>query len=75
MTVIRIELPDDIAQQASQAGLLNPIVFVSWLTELLRHNEVDRFFNDLDRLREQSGKPASADFIQSEIRASRAQHA
>jgi hypothetical protein len=73
MTVISIELPDDIAQQAGKAGLLNPVV--SWLAERLRHNEVDRFFTDLDKLRLQSNDAANADFVQSEIRAARAQHA
>lgn len=75
MTVISIELPDDMAQQASKAGLLNPIVFASWLTERLRYNEVDRFFSDLDSLRLQSSETTSADFVQSEIRAVRAQAA
>lgn len=75
MTVISIELPDDIAQQASKAGLLNPVVFASWLAERLRHNEVDRFFTDLDKLRLQGNDGANADFVQSEICAARAQHA
>ena len=68
MTTITIELPDDVAQSAQQAGLLNGLTLASIVRELVR----DRAARKLQQvIRAFEDYPVGAD----ELTASEIQHA
>lgn len=50
MTTLTIELPDNLAQQARDAGLLNPEAIETMLRENLRRRGVDELFQAMDRM-------------------------
>jgi hypothetical protein len=50
MTTIQINLPDELAQDARQAGLLSPIALEKWLREQLKARRVDELFAAMDRM-------------------------
>jgi hypothetical protein len=50
MTIIQITLPDQLAQEAQQAGLLSPQLLEKWLREQLRGRRVDQLFSAMDRM-------------------------
>lgn len=50
MTTVQITLPDQLVQQAQQAGLLSPETIEKWLREQLRAQRVDKLFSAMDRM-------------------------
>lgn len=50
MTTVQITLPDELAQEAQQAGLLSPQALEAWLRERLKAQHVDAFFQAADRM-------------------------
>jgi hypothetical protein len=50
MTTIQITLPDQLVQEAQQAGLLSPQLLEKWLRDQLRAQRVDHLFSAMDRM-------------------------
>jgi hypothetical protein len=50
MTTVQITLPDRLAEEAQDAGLLSSDRFERWLREQLRATRVDRLFSAMDRM-------------------------
>jgi len=50
MTIVQINLPDLLAQEAQRAGLLSPELLESWLRQQLKAQRVDRLFSAMDRM-------------------------
>jgi hypothetical protein len=50
MTTIQITLPDQLVQEAQQAGLLSPQLLEKWLRDQLRAQRVDQLFSAMDRM-------------------------
>jgi len=50
MTTIQITLPDQLVQEAQQAGLLSPRLLEKWLRDQLRAQRVDQLFSAMDRM-------------------------
>jgi hypothetical protein len=49
MTTIQITLPDELAKEAEQAGLLSPESLEQLLREKLRAQSFDQLFAEMDR--------------------------
>ena len=73
MTTLTIELPDNLAQEAKEAGLLNPEALESLLRETLRRRAIDELFSAADQLAAANFPPMTMDEIQQEVNAVRAQ--
>jgi hypothetical protein len=71
MTEVTLKLPDDLAQQARQAGLLKPQALETLLREAMRARRADRLFETMSRLRSQD-PPLTEEDVQAEIQAARA---
>jgi hypothetical protein len=50
MTTIQITLPDQLAQEAQQAGLLSPELVEKWLRDQLKAQRVDQLFSAMNRM-------------------------
>ena len=50
MTTVQITLPDELAQEAKQAGLLTPELVEKWLREQLKSQRVDQLFSAMERM-------------------------
>lgn len=50
MTTVEIILPEQLAEEAQQAGLLSPERLERWLREQLKAQRVDDFFGAMDRM-------------------------
>ncbi|MDZ7781666.1 MAG: hypothetical protein U5K56_01505 [Halioglobus sp.] len=50
ITTLTIDLPDNLAQEARDAGLLNPTAIEAMLRENLRRRGVDELFQAMDRM-------------------------
>ena len=50
MTIVQITLPDQIAQEAEQAGLLSSGAVERLLREQLRARRLDQLFSAMDRM-------------------------
>ncbi len=72
MTVVTITLPDDLAGQARQAGLLSPEAMVALLREAIKKQRIDRLFAAVDDLTKLE-PPLTEPEIQAEIDAARAE--
>lgn len=70
MTEVTVTLPDDLAQQASQAGLLRPEVLAAILRDAMRERRLERLFATMDRLAEIQ-PPLREDEIAAEVKAAR----
>jgi hypothetical protein len=74
MATVQITLPDQLAQQAEQAGLLQPDAIEGWLRERLRTQNVDRLFSAMDRMAAADmPNPLSSEEVAAEIAAVRAE--
>ncbi len=73
MTTFTIDLPDNLAQAARDAGLLNPKAIESMLRENLRRRAVDSLFVAADRLAAANFPPMTLEEIQQEVDVARAQ--
>jgi len=71
MAQVLVTLPDEVAQQAQQAGLLRPEVLAHLLRETLRKDRVERLFATMNKLA-QLTPPLTEDEIEAEIDAARA---
>lgn len=50
MTTLTIDLPDNLAEKARDAGLVNPEAIEQMLRENLRKRGVDELFQAMDRM-------------------------
>ncbi len=50
MTTIQINLPDQLAEDAKQAGLLSAELLENWLRQQLRERRADQLFFAMDRM-------------------------
>ena len=74
MTKIQIELPDDTAQAARDAGLLTPEALERLLTEALRRKQAaDSLLSIADRVAAAGIEPMSMEEINAEVKAARAE--
>lgn len=73
MTTVQITLPDALAQEAAQAGLLAPEKIASLLRERLRAERIERLQAARAKLAAEPLDPMTPDEIQAEIKAYRAE--
>lgn len=73
MTTLTIDLPDILANEAKDAGLLTPNAIEAMLRENLRHRAIDSLFNAADKLAAANFPPMTMKEIQEEVNAVRAQ--
>ncbi len=73
MTTLTIDLPDNLAEEAKQAGLLTPNAIETILQETLRRRAVNGLFSAADKLAAANLPPMTMDEIQEEVNAVRAQ--
>lgn len=72
MTELIVKLPDALAKEATQAGLLTPEAIARMLREEIRRRSVNELFEAMDRMAAIPGEPMTEDEIQAEIDAVRA---
>ncbi|WP_293649282.1 hypothetical protein [Thiolapillus sp.] len=73
MTTLTIDLPDNLAEEAKQAGLLTPNAIENILRETLRRRAVNGLFSAADKFAAANLPPMTMDEIQEEVNAVRAQ--
>jgi hypothetical protein len=73
MTTVQITLPDALAQEAAQAGLLAPEKIASLLRQRLRAERIERLQAARVKLAAEPLDPMTPDEIQAEIKAYRAE--
>jgi hypothetical protein len=61
MTTLTIDLPDNLAEEAKQAGLLTPNAIEIILRETLRHRAVNGLFTAADKLASANFPPMTMD--------------
>lgn len=72
MTTVQITLPDQLAQEAKQAGLLSQAAMEKLLREQLQVKHLDEFFASMERMAQVAEPPAmSPEEVAEEIRAMR----
>ena len=72
MTEVTVTLPDDLAKQARQAGLLRPEVLAALLRDAMRERRIERLFSTMDKLAHLK-PPLTEEEIAAEIEAARAE--
>lgn len=70
---LTIELPDALARDAQQAGLLSSRSIADLLSAELKRQRIDQFFEIADQLADQDAPILSAAEIEAEIEAARAE--
>ena len=50
MTTIKLTLPDQLAEEARNAGLLTSARLEQWLREQLKNQHIDELFSAMDRM-------------------------
>ncbi len=73
MTTLTIDLPDNLAEEAKQAGLLTPSAIETILRETLRGRAIEELFSAADKLTAANLPLMTMDEIQEEVNAVRAQ--
>ena len=73
MTTVQITLPDDLAQKATQAGLLSPAAIEAMLREQLRRRAGEALETMWQRLPEEELTPEIEQEIVDEVRKVRAE--
>lgn len=73
MTTLTIDLPDNLAQEAKDAGLLNPKAIEIMLRENLRRHAINDLFAAADKLAAADFPPMTMEEIQQEVNAVRQQ--
>jgi len=73
MTTLTIDLPDSLAKEAQDAGLLVPTVMEAMIREHLRQRAVKGLFNAADQLSNANFTPMTMDEIQAEVNTVRTQ--
>lgn len=72
MTTVQLTLPDALAREAQEAGLLTPHALERLLQDALRRREaVDRFLDGADRIARTGIAPMSMQEINAEVKAYR----
>jgi len=71
VTTVQIELPEELARKAKEAGLLTPEALEQLIAEALRERRVERLFDIKKQLHAAGIAPMSAEEIEAEIRAAR----
>lgn len=72
MTTLTIDVPDNLAKEARDAGLLAPEVIAGILRDTLRRKRADQLFEAADELAAADLPPMTMDEIQAEVKAVRA---
>jgi hypothetical protein len=72
MTEVTVTLPDDLVQQARQAGLLRPDALAALLRDAMRERRVERLFATMEKI-SACEPPLSEAEIAAEIEAARAE--
>ena len=72
MTELTLNLPDNLAKEAHQTGLLSAGEIERLLREEIRRRSVGELFAAMDRMAAVEGEPMTEDEIQAEIDAVRA---
>ncbi len=74
MTTLTIDLPDNLVQEAQDAGLLNPEAIETMLRENLRRRGVDELFQAMDRMAAVDSPPVmSPEEVAEEVHTMRAE--
>jgi hypothetical protein len=74
VTTIRITLPDELIQEAKQAGLLTPELLEKWLRDQLKAQRLGQLFSAMDRMaNEDSPATMSPEQVAEELAAMRAE--
>lgn len=75
MTTLKLKfnLPDQLAREAQEAGLLSPEAIQSMVVQTLRARRVDELFTAMDRMAAIDSAPMTEVEIQAEIDAARAE--
>jgi len=73
MTTVAIELPDDLAQKATAAGLLAPEAIADLLREQLRRRALERLGEQWARMPPEELTPEIEQEIVAEVKAYRAE--
>lgn len=71
MTTLEINLPDALAREAREAGLLTPEAIERLLREAVRRKAVDELFEAADRMAAANIPPMTMEEIQAEVDAVR----
>ncbi len=71
MTTLTIDLPDSVAKEAQDAGLLAPNAMEAMLRENLRRRAVNELFDAADKLAAADFPPMTMEEIQAEVNAVR----
>ncbi|MBI5911405.1 MAG: hypothetical protein HY848_15820 [Betaproteobacteria bacterium] len=72
MTELKLSLPDNLAKEAAQAGLLSDAEIEKLLREEIRRRATNELFEAMDRMAAVEGPPMTEEEIQAEIDAVRA---
>lgn len=72
MTELKLSLPDNLAKEAAQAGLLSDAEIEKLLLEEIRRRATSELFDAMDRMATVEGAPMTEEEIQAEIDAVRA---
>jgi len=70
---IKLDLPDNLAKQAKEAGLLEPKALQSMLREAVRNRRISRLAEARNKVAAAGIAPISMEEIQAEIEADRAE--
>ena len=71
MSDVVLTLPDNLAKEAEESGLLKPAFITSLLKDELRRRKVNKLFATMDKLTE-LGEPMAEEEVMAEVRAARA---
>jgi uncharacterized protein YnzC (UPF0291/DUF896 family) len=71
LTTVQIELPEELARRAREAGLLRPEAVEQLIAEALRERRIERLFEVRKQLQAAGVAPMSGKDIEAEIRAAR----
>lgn len=70
---LKLSLPDRLAKEAQEAGLLSPQAIEAMVRETLRTRRVDELFGAMHRMAQVDPAPMTEEEIQAEIDAARAE--
>ena len=71
---VKLDLPDNLAKEASTLGLLEPQALQTMLREAVRRRRIARLTEARERVAAAGIPPLTMDEIQAEIEADRAEH-